>query len=252
MVVHTRIGPGDAERRDLPAVALITHRRLDLGNGSYLQGLSVDRDPHFASDLQKRDGARYVVPRYSVDSISGIQIAGMPEAKKMVATQIETQMTPCAGPLSELEVPMINSIVTCLRSEHRKLTYLILQLTSAATRLASEHDGSASNQWTIEIWNEIRSDLWSHLQIEDGLVFSWGEPHHAISGALRDALKNERQKMRRLIAGLPALSSGVNHAPHTLGDDAFAQTLLALARTLESHVERYDGEVLPSIPRALR
>jgi hypothetical protein len=28
-------------------------------------------------------------------------------------------------------------------------------------------------------------------------------------------------------------------------------TLLALARTLDSHVERYDAEVLPSILRAL-
>jgi hypothetical protein len=31
----------------------------------------------------------------------------------------------------------------------------------------------------------------------------------------------------------------------------FAQMLLALGRTLDSHVERYDGEVLPSILRAL-
>jgi hypothetical protein len=33
--------------------------------------------------------------------------------------------------------------------------------------------------------------------------------------------------------------------------DVFARTLLALAQTLDSHVERYDGEVLPSILRAL-
>jgi hypothetical protein len=32
---------------------------------------------------------------------------------------------------------------------------------------------------------------------------------------------------------------------------SFAETLLALAQTLDSHVERYDGEVLPSILRAL-
>ena len=100
------------------------------------------------------------------------------------------------------------------------------------------------------MWDEIRQDLWSHLQIEDGLV-SWGEAHHAISGALLDTLKNERQEMRKLIATLHELSSGVD-GKLTAGDrSAFAQTLLALARTLDSHVERYDGEVLPSILRAL-
>jgi hypothetical protein len=32
---------------------------------------------------------------------------------------------------------------------------------------------------------------------------------------------------------------------------AVARTLLAFARTLDSHVERYEGEVLPSILRAV-
>jgi len=31
----------------------------------------------------------------------------------------------------------------------------------------------------------------------------------------------------------------------------YSQTLSALGRTLDSHVERYDGEVLPSILRGL-
>ena len=102
------------------------------------------------------------------------------------------------------------------------------------------------------MWKEIRHDLWSHLQIEDGLVHSWGEVHHAISGALLDTLKNERQEMRKLMGALRALSSGPDREPQTAGERSrFAQTLLALARTLNSHVERYDGEVLPSILRAL-
>jgi hypothetical protein len=42
------------------------------------------------------------------------------------------------------------------------------------------------------------------LQIEDGLVHSWGEAHHAISGALLDTLKNERQEMRKLMDALRA------------------------------------------------
>jgi hypothetical protein len=66
---------------------------------------------------------------------------------------------------------------------------------------------------------------------------------------------------RRLSGGIPgsmwvdarrALSSGPDREPQTAGErSSFAQTLLALARTLNSHVERYHGEVLPSILRAL-
>ena len=96
----------------------------------------------------------------------------------------------------------------------------------------------------------IRHDLWSHLQIEDGLV-SWGEAHHAIPDALLGTLKNERQEMRKLIATLHELSSGEEREQTARGRTAFAQTLLALARTLDSHVERYDGAVLPAILRAL-
>ena len=99
------------------------------------------------------------------------------------------------------------------------------------------------------VWDEIRQDLWSHLQIEDGLV-SWGEAHHAIPGALLDTLKNERQEMRKLIATLRDLSSGMDRELTAGGRSAFTRTLLALARTIDSHVERYDGGVLPSILRA--
>ncbi len=54
------------------------------------------------------------------------------------------------------------------------------------------------------------------------------------------------------MAALRSLSSGVDGEPQTAEDrSGFAQTLLALARTLDSHVGRYDGEVLPSILRAL-
>ena len=96
------------------------------------------------------------------------------------------------------------------------------------------------------MWDEIRHDLWSHLQIEDGLVHSWGEAHHTISAALLATVKNERQEMRRLVGALRALSSGPDREPQAAGDrSSFAQTLLALARTLDSHVERYDGRSCP-------
>lgn len=101
------------------------------------------------------------------------------------------------------------------------------------------------------MWDEIRRDLWSHLQIEDELVFSWGEARRAIPRSLIETLKLERQEMHKLVATLPALSSGLDREPQAAADRAeFARMLLALARALDSHVERYDREVLPSILRA--
>jgi len=173
-----------------------------------------------------------------------------PEANNMEAKPFAIKMTPCSSPLPELEVPMINTMVACLGVEHRKLNGLNMQLAYGATRLASDPGAIEANQKILRVWDEIRQDLWSHLQIEDGLV-SWGEAHHAISGALLDTLKNERQEMRKLIATLRELSSGVDREQTAEGRTAFTRTLLALARTLDSHVERYDGEVLPSVLRAL-
>ena len=164
----------------------------------------------------------------------------------MEAKDTTIRNTPCGGPLPELEVPMINALVACLGAEHRRLSGLNMQLAYAATRLAADPGALEANQNVLRVWDEIRQILWSHLQIEDGLI-SWGEAHHAISGALIDTLKNERQDMRTLIAALPELTSDVERAQTTRSRAAFAQTLLALARTLESHVERYDGGVLPLI-----
>jgi hypothetical protein len=163
-----------------------------------------------------------------------------------------TQLTPCGTPLPELEVPMITTMVACLRSEHRKLDDLNMQLAFAATRLAGYSEALTADQRAFELWDEIRRDLWSHLQIEDGLVLSWGEAHHAISGTLLDALKIEHQEMRKSLAALPGLASGVDRKPKPGPDRAaVARTLLAFARTLDSHVERYEGDVLPSILRAV-
>ena len=166
----------------------------------------------------------------------------------MEATQITT-LAPCSGPLPELEVPMINTMVNCLGNEHRRLDQRILQLAFAATRLAGDPGAVTAYQRTLQVWDDIRHELWSHLQIEDGLV-SWGQAHHAISATLLDTLKSEREELRELVVALPGLSSG--REPQTAdGRSGFAQTLLALTRTLDLHVERYEGEVLPSILRAL-
>jgi len=165
--------------------------------------------------------------------------------------QDKTQMTPCDSPLPELEVPMINTMVACLGIEHRKLNDLIMQLASAATGLANDPGVVAANERALQMRDEIQHALRSHLQIEDGLV-SWGNEHHAISGTLLDIVRNERLEIRKSMAALRAFSSGVDNEPQTAEDrSGFAQTLLALARTLDSHIERYDAAVLPSILRAL-
>ena len=169
----------------------------------------------------------------------------------MEAMQIAIQNSPCCGPLPDLEVPMINAMVACLGSEHRKLGGLVMQLALAATRLAADPDATVANRRAVELWDEIRRDLWSHLQIEDELVFSWGEANRAIPDPRLQTLKLEREELRKLIAALPGSLSGSEPKPQSAAaSGGFAQTLLALARTLDSHVERHDSEVLPSILRA--
>jgi hypothetical protein len=184
-------------------------------------------------------------------SAGGIRIAQVAEATNMEAKEFTIQKTPCSSPLPELEVPMINTMVACLGVEHRKLNGLDIRLAFAATRLAGDPGAVTANERVRQVWDEIQHDLWSHLQIEDGLV-SWGEAHHAIPGTLLETLKNERQEMRKLMAALRELSSGVDQEHQTSEEHrSFARTLLALAQTLDLHVERFDGEVLPSILRAL-
>jgi hemerythrin-like domain-containing protein len=147
---------------------------------------------------------------------------------------------------------MINTMIACLSSEHQKLNNLTMQLALTATRLASDPDATTTQQRALELWDEIRRILWPHLQIEDELVFSWGEAHHAIPEALLDILKVERQEMRKLVAALPALSTDLVSETQSGGDQPMlAQTLLALAQTLDSHLERYDGEIIPSLSRSL-
>ena len=119
---------------------------------------------------------------------------------------------------------MINTIGACLGIEHRKLNFLNARLAYGATKLASEASAIEANQKVLRVWEEIRQDLWSHLQIEDALV-SWGEERHAISGALLDTLKNERQEMRKLMATLRELSSVVDREQTPEGRSAFAKTL---------------------------
>jgi hypothetical protein len=107
----------------------------------------------------------------------------------METIQTSNGLTQCDAPLADLEVPVITTMVSCLRGEHRKLDILNLRLTLAATRLARDREAVTAEQ--VELWDEIRRVLLSHLQIENGLVLSWGQAHKASSGPLLDTLKGE-------------------------------------------------------------
>ena len=167
----------------------------------------------------------------------------------METIQALDRLTPCDTPLPDLEVPMITTIVSCLRNEHRKLDILNLRLAFAATGLARDPEALTAKQRAFEVWGEIRHVLWSHLQIENGLVLSWGNEHHAISDTLLDVLKVDFEQLRSAVALLPDASLDEDSAP---GDGStVAEKLLAVTHALDSHLERYEGEILPSILRAV-
>jgi hypothetical protein len=161
-------------------------------------------------------------------------------------------MTPCNRPLPDLEVPMINTMVTCLHSEHEKINFLTMQLALAANRLAADPDQAGARQRAFEVWDEIRRDLWPHLQIEDELVFSWAAARDAIAPGLLDTLKKERVEMHELVTNLFDAPADLAQTPQSYAErKLFAQRLQALAQALDSHVEHYDSEALPSILRAV-
>ena len=157
----------------------------------------------------------------------------------------------CFVALPDLEGPMINSLVSCLAREHLKLDEQILRLALVASRLAANPNDNEVAGHATEVWEGIRHYLWSHLQIEDELVLTWGATHHAVADALGQTLESERHELRRLLAVLGSYA-GLHGTPRDSRDrEGFAKSLLALSRTLATHVERYEGEVLPAIQRSV-
>jgi hypothetical protein len=96
-------------------------------------------------------------------SAGGIRIAQVAEARNIEAKDFRIRKTPCSSPLPDIKVPMVNTMVACLRVEHRKLNDLNTQLAYGATRLASDPGAIEANQKVLGLWNDIRQDLWSHL-----------------------------------------------------------------------------------------
>jgi iron-sulfur cluster repair protein YtfE (RIC family) len=147
---------------------------------------------------------------------------------------------------------MISTIVRCLGNEHGRWDKLNLQLGAAAARLEREPNSATAVQRAIAVWDDIQGDLWSHLQVEDELILSWSRAHDATSAQAVDALKAEHKRLRELVTALPLRSKEAKPELHTTEKRSeLARTLLALARTLDSHVEHYETEVLPSILRGL-
>jgi hypothetical protein len=165
----------------------------------------------FRDYSQKQRAPRYAIVEEFDHFRSGIEIALLwsQETNNMEATQVSIQSTPCCGPLPDLEIPMVNTMVACLGYEHRKLSGHVMRLALAATRLAADPDAAETHQRAVEVWDEIRRDLWSHLQIEDELVFSWGEARRAIPNSLVESLKLERQEMHKLVAKRPRTAASL-------------------------------------------
>jgi iron-sulfur cluster repair protein YtfE (RIC family) len=169
----------------------------------------------------------------------------------MKEINLEKKASDCFAALPDLEVPMVKSLVSCLAREHIKLDEQLLQLAIAATRLAADPKDDEANERTTEVWEDIRDYLWSHLQIEDELVLGWGGAHHAIAGTLSETLEKERQEMRKSLTALGSCSNDRGCPADHRRRAGLAIALLALSKTLDAHVERYEGEVLPAIQRAL-
>jgi hypothetical protein len=189
-------------------------------------------------------------PRTNTDFIDGTGFAlilNQQGDRAMDALEVRTKNSPCGGRLPDLEVPMISTMVSCLSCEHRKLDENIIQLAFTASRAASTPDSQENRERMAELWNAIEHDLWSHLQIEDELLFSWGQTHKAIGPELIARLNTERKELRELLASLPKL--GIGQTDET--GRSSAPILLAIVQKLDAHIERYDGEVLPAILRAL-
>jgi hypothetical protein len=143
-------------------------------------------------------------------------------------------------------------MVSCLTNEHRRLDELTPGLALAASRLARDPSQRAARTRSLEAWDEVGHELWSHLQIEDALLYSWATANHALSPGLLETLKVERQQMRLLLATLSDLRLNEDRRGESAEDpDTLAETLSALARHIDSHVERYDTEVLPAVLRAV-
>jgi hypothetical protein len=123
--------------------------------------------------------------------------------------------------------------------------------TLAATRLAGDPRDDRAYGRAAEGWEDIRHYLWPHLQIEDDLVLTWGEARRAITTALSETLRNERQELRDLLSKLGSDADDRGLARDYRHREGFASLLLALSQALAAHVERYEGEVLPALQRAL-
>ena len=253
----TRLGPNNSRdpfrksgprRNDAVRCPTVSHFfgvRTDGNKFGASVAVRVLAAPHFAIDSQKQNSPNYVAT-YFLNSdmpIGGSRL--LKPLRPTISTRRRlprTQMTFRCSSLPELEVPMINTMVTCLGSERRRLNYTTLQLAFAATRLASDPGAVTANQLVLpKVWGRRDTALRSMVAFAKSKTVwctLWGEAHHTVSGTLLDTLKNEREEMRKQrVLSVRCRRLQIVYRKSAGERNGFAQILLALAGTLDSHVQ---------------
>jgi hypothetical protein len=113
----------------------------------------------------------------------------------MEAKDFRIRKTLCSSPLPDIKVPMVNTMVACLRVEHRKLNDLNTQLAYGATRLAS--DPGASD------WANASSVC--AKAVRDPGVCSRSTPGDS-SGNVAISLRISRRSFFRVSSGSPEIA----------------------------------------------
>src|SRR5712692_9941054 len=73
---------------------------------------------------------------------------------------------------SAFEGQLINSIVNCLEAEHERFGEPLMRLAAAAATLAPEPLNPELRANAMDAWARLKTDLWSHIEREDALIFS--------------------------------------------------------------------------------
>jgi hypothetical protein len=125
----------------------------------------------------------------------------------MEAKYTAIRKTPCSGPLPDLEIPMINTMVACLGVEHRKWNGLNMQLAYGATRLPTITPTEA-NPGSCGCGTRSGRIYGHTCRSKTG----WSPGAKRITRLRAHYSRSEqRQEMRMLIATLHERSLGVDH-----------------------------------------
>jgi len=157
--------------------------------------------------------------------------------------------TPCDSIFSEesnFEARMINAIVNCLALEHRRFNDALMALGAVSASLAADPLNSEIYERTTQAWARLKSDLWSHLALENGLVFWWSgyqvKSGRDFVGDLSREQREIREVVRRIEFGTRKESEGAASQ---------ARAFVAIADLLDKHIEHYEADVFLAIRGAV-